>query len=218
MLIHSIKKYTQRPWLLLGTLVFIIILTLLGPSEKTLGANLKLVLLHGAWVWAGKVAFAAASLAGLVFLFLLLRTKKQSRAWLNSTRASAYTALFFWFTYLPMSLVVMQLNWGGLFFDEPRWKIPFLFGIVALLIQGAFLLFDHPLITSIGNLVYGIALWWTLGFSDNVLHPDSPVAQSNSGNIQLYFIGLMLVTLFFAIQIAWWVFNKLMEKTKSKTV
>ncbi len=215
MLIQSIKKYTQRPWLLLATLAFIILLTLLGPSEKTLGANLKLVLLHGAWVWAGKVAFAVSSLSALVFLFLFLRTKKQSESWLNSTRASAYTALFFWFTYLPMSLVVMQLNWGGFFFDEPRWKIPFLFGIVALLIQGAFLLFDYPLITSIGNLIYGIVLWWTLGISDNVLHPNSPVAQSNSGNIQLYFIGLMLVTLFFAIQIAWWVYNKLMEKTKS---
>ncbi|MAT40810.1 MAG: hypothetical protein CL609_00600 [Anaerolineaceae bacterium] len=218
MFVQFIKKYTQKPWLLLGTLAFIILLTILGPSEKTLGANLKLVLLHGAWVWAGKVSFAAASLSALIFLFLFLRSKKQSPAWLNTSRASAYTGLFFWFTYLPMSLVVMQLNWGGFFFDEPRWKIPFLFGIVALLIQAAFLLFNHSLLTSIGNLVYGVVLWWTLGISDNVLHPDSPVAQSNSGNIQLYFIGLMLVTLFFAIQIAWWIFTKLSEKQKSSTM
>lgn len=218
MSIQSIKKNAQRPWVILGTFVFIILLTLLAPSEKTLGANLKLVLLHGAWVWAGKMAFAAASLAGLIFLFLFLRTKKQSHVWLNISRASAYTALLFWFTYLPMSLAVMQLNWGGLFFDEPRWKIPFLFGIAALLLQAAFFLFDQPLLTSIGNFIFGIVLWWTLGISDNVLHPDSPVAQSNSGNIQLFFIGLMLVTLIFAIQITWWLFNKRMSKRRSGTV
>ncbi len=218
MFIQSVKKTIQQPWLILGTFVFIILLTLLGPSEKTLGANLKLVLLHGAWVWAGKMAFAAASAAALVFLFLFLGTKKQSHAWLNAARASAYTALLFWFTYLPMSLAVMQLNWGGLFFDEPRWKTPFLFGIVALLLQAAFLLLDQPLLTSIGNFAYGIVLWWTLGISENVLHPDSPIAQSNSGNIQVYFVGLMFVTLLFAIQITWWIYHRLSAKSKSSTV
>lgn len=197
---------------MLGTLVLIVIVTILGPVEKTLGANLKLVLLHGAWVWVGKIAFAFASLFALLFILRSLNKKENNKTWLIASRSSAYTALFFWFTYLPMSLVVMQLNWGGFFFAEPRWKIPFLFGIAALLLQGAFFLFENNLITAAGNFVFGAVLWWTLGISDNVLHPDSPVAQSNSGNIQIYFILLLILTIIFGLQICWWLYNRLQKK------
>ncbi len=47
---HLIKKYLRHPLVLLITFILILIITWLGPTEKTLGSNLKLVLLHGAWV------------------------------------------------------------------------------------------------------------------------------------------------------------------------
>ncbi len=51
-------------WLLfLALLVATALVTFYGPTERTLGANLRLVVLHGAWVWAGKAAFALAGLA-----------------------------------------------------------------------------------------------------------------------------------------------------------
>ena len=40
----------------------------LAPLERTLGEGARLVYFHGAWVWAGKIAFGAAAAAGLVGL------------------------------------------------------------------------------------------------------------------------------------------------------
>ena len=53
---------------LVFTVIAIAVITVLGPTERTLGENLRLVVLHGAWVWAGKLLFAAAAIAGLLGL------------------------------------------------------------------------------------------------------------------------------------------------------
>jgi hypothetical protein len=36
---------------------------LFGPEEKSLGANVRIVYLHGAWVLSAELAFVAAALA-----------------------------------------------------------------------------------------------------------------------------------------------------------
>jgi len=205
------KRIFRQPLALILTLVIILLATLLGPTEKTLGATLSLVLLHGAWVWTGKVCFGLAVLAGLAALIWRTRTY-----WLELTRALAYSGLFFWLTYLPMSLLVMQLSWGGLFFDEPRWRIPFLFGVVAVLLQVGLWLFSQPILTALGNIVFGIALWWQLGGLQNVLHPEAPIATSDSTNIQGYFILLLVLSLLFAVQLILWLFKRLHKTTLHK--
>jgi len=198
------KHFFWQPILLILTLLIIVLLTLFGPSEKTLGATLSLVLLHGAWVWTGKVCFGLAVLAGLTVLIWRTRVR-----WIQLTRALAYSGLFFWLTYLPMSLLVMQLSWGGFFFDEPRWRIPFLFGVIAVLLQVGLWLFNHPILTAIGNIAFGVALWWQLGGLQNVLHPEAPIATSDSTNIQGYFLILLILSIIFGAQLTLWLYNRL---------
>jgi hypothetical protein len=205
------RRFVRQPYLLALTLLFIIILTLLGPSEKTLGGTLSLVLLHGAWVWTGKVCFGLAVIAGLAALIWRTRTQ-----WIQRTRALAYSGLFFWLTYLPMSLVVMQLSWGGFFFDEPRWRIPFLFGVIAILLQAGLWLFNQPILTAVGNIVFGVALWWQLGGLQNVLHPEAPIATSGSTNIQGYFLLILFFSILFALQLTLWIFKRLNPITNQK--
>lgn len=182
-------------WLVV-TMVAIAVVTVLGPTERTLGENLRLVLLHGAWVWTGKLAFAAAAAAGLIGLIL-------PRAfWSNLSLALGRTGLLFWLTYLPMSLIVQMQNWGGIFWDEPRWRIPFTFGVVGLLLQLGLWIINQPRITNLANLIFGVVLWWQLGSITNVLHPDSPVSGSSSTVIQVFFLALTLLTLLAGAQIA----------------
>lgn len=191
-----------KSWLIFAfTLAAIALVTAFAPLEQTLGERIRLVYLHGAWVWAGKVAFACAALAGLAALFT--RTRK----WMNASLALGRAGLVVWLTYLPMSLVVQQVNWGGIFWDEPRWRIPFAFGVAALLVQAALWLFDQPLIAAAVNLVFGAALWWALGGIENVLHPDSPIFQSGSARIQIFFILLLALAFFLAAQIARMFYN-----------
>ena len=118
----------------------------------------------------------------------LLRLRGDWPAW---SLALGRAGLTFWLTYLPMSLWVMQLNWGGLFLDEPRWRIPFAFGVAGLLLQIALAIFNSPWLTGLGNLAFGVALWMVLGGLQNILHPDSPIFSSDSNRIQLFFIGLV---------------------------
>lgn len=197
------RRYLRQPLALLITLVIIIILTILGPSEKTLGGNLRLVLLHGAWVWSGKVSFGLAALFGAAALIWHTRAH-----WLTLSRALAFSGLFFWLTYLPMSLWVMQLNWGGFFFDEPRWRIPFLFGVIAVLLQAGLWMFNNHWLTAAGNLLYGIALWWQLGGITNVLHPEAPVSASDSSLIQNHFILLIVFAALLAVQLSLWLYER----------
>lgn len=166
------------------TLGLIGLVTALAPDERTLGANLRLVLLHGAWVWSGKLFFAAAALSGLAAFF-------RPHRWSEWSRILAWCGLAFWLTYLPMSLLVQQQNWGGIFWDEPRWRIPFTFGVVAVLLQIGLAVIGQPRLTGLANTLFGIALWAALGGAENILHPDSPVDQSGSAAIRISF-GLLL--------------------------
>lgn len=185
-----------KAWLIFAcTLVAVALVTAFAPLEKTLGERIRLVYLHGAWVWAGKIAFACAALTGLAAL--LARSQK----WAGWSLALGRAGLVIWLTYLPMSLVVQQVNWGGIFWDEPRWRIPLAFGVAALLIQVALWLFNQPFIASAVNLVFGVALWWVLGGIENILHPDSPIFQSGSARIQIFFVLLLLLAMFLAGQI-----------------
>ena len=174
---------------LVVTIILIAVITAFGPTERTLGENLRLVVLHGAWVWAGKLLFAAAALAGLIGLIL------PKSLWSNLSLALGRTGLLFWLTYLPMSLIVQLQNWGGIYWDEPRWRVPLTFGVVGLLLQLGLWVLNQPRLTNLANLLFGITLWWQLGGITNILHPDSPIFGSGASGIQVFFIALLVLTL-----------------------
>jgi hypothetical protein len=195
-------KVVSQPAGVLVTLGFVALTTALAPSERTLGTNLRLVLLHGAWVWTGIITFGAAALAGLAGLLL---HRNQAHTW---SLALGRTALLFWLTYLPMSLVVQQMNWGGIFWDEPRFRIPMMFGVVGMLLQTGLWMINLPRLSSAANFAFGTALVWQLLGAENILHPDSPVSQSGSWVIQASFAVLVALCLLLGVQIALWQFQR----------
>lgn len=202
----NIHARLQQPLVLIISFVVIALLTCLGPLEKTLGINIRIVYFHGAWVWAALTVFAASGLAGLAALVI------RRPFWPARSRSLALTGLLFWLTYLPVSLLVMQLNWGGFFFDEPRWKIPFTFAIIAILLQTGLHLFNQPVISSAANFLFAIALFWSLNRAVNILHPDSPIFESNSLSIQVFFVVLYLLILFSACQINSLILKKMQSR------
>jgi hypothetical protein len=181
-------------WLFLSLLA-VIAITWISPPEATLGPNVRVVYLHGAWVWAALVAFIAAAVAGL--LGLLTR-----RITLNEwSRALGRTGLFFWITYLPISLWAMQTNWNGLFLTEPRWRFAMVFAITGILLQLG-LSFLPVIWSSVGNTAYVIALFWVMNTTENVMHPPGPMLESDFGRIQIFFSVLTLILLFAVWQVA----------------
>ena len=170
------------------TVIVIALLAFFGPEEKSLGSNVRIVYLHGAWVLAAEVAFIAAALAG--FLGLLLR-KDIFHAW---SAALGRTGIIFWLTYLPLSLIAMQTNWNGLFLAEPRFRIAMIFAVTGVLLQIGLWLFNISWLTSLANILYIIALRVVFATAQNVMHPPpSPIFSSGLWNIIIFFVVLNIL-------------------------
>jgi len=178
------KRYS--PLLLFFVTVLVIaVLALFGPEEQSLGSNVKIVYLHGAWVLAAELAFAAAALVGL--LALVVR-RERFYQW---SAALGRTGIVFWVTYLPLSLWAMQANWNGLFLAEPRFRLALTFAIVGMLMQIGLWLININWMTSLANLVFFIALRAVFATAADVMHPPpSPIFNSGMWNIIIFFILL----------------------------
>ncbi len=172
----------------LVTVAFIALATLLGPEEKSLGANVRLVYVHGAWVFAAEAAFIAAALAGLLGL---LTRKDVFHRW---SAALGRTGIVFWVTYLPLSLLAMQANWNGLFLAEPRFRLALIFAVTGVLLQAGLWVFGVKWLTSLGNLLYIIVLRAVFAGAENVMHPPpSPIFNSGLWHIVAFFVALNLL-------------------------
>lgn len=192
------KKFTQNPLAaFFATLAAIALLSLLGPEEKSLGANVRIVYLHGAWVLAAEAAFVCAALAGALGLLaakLPSLAGRQSNFYDWST-ALGRTGIVFWVTYLPLSLWAMQSNWNGLFLAEPRFRLALTFAVVGLLLQVGLWLFNLPWATATGNILFIVILRYIFSTADYVMHPPpSPIFNSGISAVILFFLGLIFLT------------------------
>jgi hypothetical protein len=187
----------KSPLLWFGlTLLAIIAVTAVGPAEKSLGTNVRVVYLHGAWVWAALIFIFAAAAVGIVGL---ISRRDAAHYW---SLALGRTGLIFWITYLPLSLWAMQTNWNGLFLSEPRWRVAIIFAIGGLVMQIGITLLDKPAWASALNVVYVAILVYVLQTTDQVMHPGSPIFGSGAWRIQAYFLLLLVLTLLAAWQLA----------------
>jgi len=167
------------------TIIVIALLTLSGPQEKSLGSNVRIVYLHGAWVLAAETAFIAAALAGLLGLFL---RKDIFHTW---SAALGRTGIAFWLTYLPLSLIAMQANWNGLFLAEPRFRLAIIFAVTGVLLQLGLWILNTSWLTSLANILYITTLRATFVTAQNVMHPPpSPIFNSGLWNVIIFFIML----------------------------
>jgi hypothetical protein len=171
------------------TIIVIALLALFGPEEKSLGANVRIVYLHGAWVLTAELAFIAAGLAGLI---ALITRRDRFHKW---SAALGRTGIFFWVTYLPLSLWAMESNWNGLFLAEPRFCLAAIFAVTGVLLQVGLWLINTNWITSVGNIIFIVVLRVIFATADNVMHPPpSPIFNSGNYTVIGFFLALIVLT------------------------
>jgi hypothetical protein len=175
-------------------------LTAVGPQEKSLGDNVRIVYLHGAWVLTAEVALG---LAGITGLFAILARRETLQRW---SAALGRTGIFFWVTYLPLALWAMQANWNGLFLSEPRFRTAVVLAGTGVLLQIGVTLIARPAITSLVNVLFFVALQISISRAGYVLHPPpSPIFGSGILSIELFFIGIIFLTMAAAyFMTRWW--------------
>jgi hypothetical protein len=171
------------------TVLAVALLALFGPEEQSLGSNVRIVYLHGAWVLTAEIAFMAAALAGLIGF----ATRRDIfHAW---SAALGRTGIFFWVTYLPLSLFAMQTNWNGLFLSEPRFRLALTFAVVGVLLQVGLWMMSNKVLTSLANIAYIIVLRVIFATAANIMHPPpSPIFNSGNFTIIGFFVALNLLT------------------------
>jgi len=184
-------------------------LTALGPEEQSLGANVRIVYLHGAWALTAEAALGLSALAGLLGILARpvrepgLPRRERLHQW---SAALGRTGLFFWVIYLPLSLWAMQANWNGLFLSEPRFRLAVAFAVTGVLLQIGLTLLARPVFTSLFNVLFFVALQIALSQAAYVLHPPpSPIFSSGILSLQLFFIGIIFLTMAAAwFMTRWW--------------
>ena len=192
--------------LFIATVIVIALLALFGPEEKSLGASVRIVYLHGAWVLAAELAFAAAGIAGLL---ALITRRANFHHW---SAALGRTGIFFWVTYLPLSLWAMQSNWNGLFLAEPRFRLAAIFAVTGVLLQVGLLLIDTDWLTSAANILFIIVLRVIFSTAENIMHPP-PSPIFNSGNLVIIGFFLALITL--TLVAAYFLTRVFLQRTES---
>jgi len=193
------------------TVIVIALLALFGPEEQSLGANVRIVYLHGAWVLTAELVLLMAGLAGVIALigyvipqvkyYSTFRHEYVSRkiGGDNAHRWSAAlgrTGIFFWVTYLPLSLWAMQSNWNGMFLAEPRFRLAVIFAVTGVLLQAGLWLINMDWVTSLVNIIFIIILRVIFATASNVMHPPpSPIFNSGNYTIIGFFVGMIALSL-----------------------
>lgn len=175
-------------------------LTAIGPQDISLGNNVRIVYLHGAWELTAEIALGFSAATGL---FGILTHRMNPHRW---SAAMGYSGLFFWVTNLPLSLWAMQANWNELFLAEPRFRVAVIFSVTGILIQVGLTLLARPVFTSLFNVLFFAALRIGLSRADNVMQPPlSPIFSSGILSLQLFFVGIIFLTMAAAyFMTRWW--------------
>lgn len=184
------SRFKSPLTLFCSTVIVIALLALFGPEEKSLGANVRIVYLHGAWVLSAELVFVAAGLAGAIGL---ITRHEVFHRW---SAALGRTGIFFWITYLPLSLWAMESNWNGLFLSEPRFRLAVIFAVTGVLLQVGLWLINTGWITSVANIIFILVLRVIFATADNVMHPPpSPIFNSGNYTIIGFFLALIALSI-----------------------
>lgn len=178
-------KSGKHFWAILGGLTILAaILVLLAPGEQTLGSGIKSVYVHVALTWTGMSGFLVAGFAGLT---MALFAKPSLQDWSHKI---AWVSLAFFAAGLAMSIIAASINWGAVFWQEPRTNSAIQILAVGLIVQVANSWSIPYRLKGTLNFFLAVFLIWLIQTTPLVLHPGDAARSTTSLAIRLTFFGL----------------------------
>ncbi len=181
-------NYTTLAKSALGVIFLLALLIVwLGPAERTLGNGIKAVYVHVSLTWAGLAGFVAAALLGLVQLFT-------RRPRLDSWRVTVgWVAFGFYLAGVGMSALASQVNWGAVFWQEPRMVTSLNVLAAALIVQMGNFFFPWWWLRAVLSVLLPGFVFWANFTTPLVLHPGDPIGSSEATGIQLTFLAMFVL-------------------------
>ena len=176
-------------------LVLAALLVWLGPDEKTLGSGIKAVYVHVSLTWAGLIGYVAAGLLGLAAL-----AWQRADSWRQTV---GWVAFGFYVSGVAVSALASKINWGAVFWQEPRMVTSLNMLAVALLLLTANLFVPWRWLRGLLSASLPVIIIWSNLRAPLVLHPDNAVRASTATGIQLTFMGMLLLMLLAESILVW---------------
>ena len=188
----------KQSWIVPTVLLLLMaLLVWLAPVEQSLGQGIKIVYVHVGLIWAGMLGFA---LNGLLGLAVIATDNKKLANWLHII---GLVSLGVFVVSVIVSLIAEQVNWGGIFWQEPRNMAVFSVTAVAIivLVLNSWL----PWRRVQGLLAAGLAAFaiLTLPSAPMVMHPENPARTSSSMGIQYGFYGVFVLAILMSVWFVW---------------
>lgn len=188
-----------------GLLLVTAILVWLSPNEQTLGSGIKIVYIHVASIWTGLVGFLVLGICGLL---LVVTGRRGVRAW---TLAWSWMALL-WFTIgVGTSMLAAKINWGAIFWAEPRFQMAWKCLIVVLATHTINLWLDHPRVQGALAIVPSVYVSLSVWMTPLLLHPKQPIHNPEAPMIQWTFRLMFVLGLAAAVVGATWIVGVLKQ-------
>ncbi len=176
---------------LLIILLFIILSSVvlwLAPAEQVLGHWVKLIYFHASMSYAGIYTLYVAALLGAA---CLVTSRTSFGLW---SRELGRSALVLWFISLLLSLISMQVVWGGLL-----WQEPMTIAAITILLLG----FGKEIICrggtirlhSVANMVFAAAVFFIRSGQGRLMHPDNPIRAADDNIIKILPVILLVLTM-----------------------
>lgn len=175
-------------WPVLAVLaVLACVLLWLAPAEQTLGSGITSVYVHVALTWTGMTGLVVAAVLGLAAAIL---GRPGLQGWAH---VIAWASLGAFAAGLAMSALAAGINWGNVFWQEPRFKSALQVLALGLIVQIANSLPINYRLRGILQAIPAVALIWLTMITPLVLHPGNAARTSPSTAIRLTFFGLYIL-------------------------
>lgn len=184
-------------WGIAAIVVVTAVILLIAPEEATLGGGIRSVYVHVALIWVGLAGFVVAGLLGIG---LLITGSARLYPWL---RTIGWIGVTFFAAGLAMSAVSSQVNWGAVFWQEPRMRSSSTSLAIAVIVMVAMEWFPWLRVRGMMMTAVPLIFFWLTARTELVLHPDNPILTSDSLGIQATFVGLFVLVGLAAALLVW---------------
>lgn len=158
-----------------------------APAEQTLGRGINSIYVHVAFIWTGLTGYMVASLLGMIAAI--------RDSYLAHTRAQAVllVATIAFAIGIFLSMVAADVNWGAVFYVEPRLQASTNVVAVAIIVLVLSVWLRSIRMRGLLYIVPAILVLKSVFFTDLVLHPPTPTVSVSASPIQFTFYALFVI-------------------------